>query len=105
MKLDRQIVHRTQANWLQRSAVCWLRLGQHLAKDEKLRRWAIHNARIGAWLFIPAIFVLPAIGLILWQVTGWYDMLDGLFGHVIGLPILVLIVLLIFRNLTAFYKR
>ena len=62
-----------------------------------IREWMRHNSRLGAWLLIPAVIVMPAIGLILWQLSGWLTMLTSIAGHLIMLPILVLLALAMFR--------
>lgn len=70
-----------------------------------MRNWLRENTRIGALLLIPAILVMPVIGLILWQLSGWLSMLTSIFGHVIVLPILVLLAFVVLRTVVALLKR
>ena len=35
------------------------------------------------------LFVMPVIGFILWQLTGWLSMLTSIAGRLIVLPILI----------------
>jgi hypothetical protein len=60
---------------------------------------------MAAWLLIPAILVTPAVGLILWQVTGWLSMLQSIAGRLIVLPILFLVALLVIKTFLALLKR
>ena len=48
---------------------------------------------------------MPAIGLILWQVTGWLPMLTTIFSHLLLLPILILMALFVIRIVVALLKR
>ena len=43
-----------------------------------IREWLKVNTLAGAWLFIPAICVMPAVGFVLWQLTGWLSMLASI---------------------------
>ena len=93
-------------NWLQRTTDSWLHfilwLDQQLSPKGHLRQWVLQNARLGAWLLMPAIIVMPIIGLILWQMDGWLSMLTHLFGRLLALPLLLL---LMHRIFTALIKR
>ena len=82
-----------------------LSIEQWIAPDGRLRTWFKHNLRVGAWLFIPALLVMPAVGLILWQLTGWMTMLTVIFGHLIVFPISILLVFGVFRIVVALIKR
>ena len=64
-----------------------------------IREWLRHNTRVGAWL------LMPAIGLILWQVDGWLSMLMTIFGHLIVLPVLILMTFVVIKIVTALIKR
>ena len=97
-------------NWLQRSTASWLHVVLHvehqLSPDHQLRRWLHQNARVGVWLLIPAVLVFPVVTLILWQVNSWLSMLTSIFGHLIILPVLVLLAFVSIRLVTAlFIKR
>ena len=99
----------TRMNSLQRAAESFryvLRRWEHwVSPSGDIREWLRHNSRVGAWLLIPTVFVMPAIGLILWQVRGWLSMLTSIAGHLIVLPVFVLLALFVFRIVTAFIKR
>ena len=53
-----------------------------------IREWLRQNTRVGAWLLIPALFMMPFIGLILWELTGWLALIAG---RLVVLPILILV--------------
>ena len=76
-----------------------------ISPDGTVREWLRHNVRIGVWLFIPAIFVMPAIGFILWQFTGWLSMFMSIAGKLIVLPILILMALFVIKIVVALLKR
>ena len=92
-----------QMNGLQRVVECLrytiLCLEHWLSPAGHIREWLRRNLLLGAWLIVPALFVMPVIGLILWQLTGWLNMLTG---HLLILPILFLFML---RTVFAFLKR
>ena len=96
-------------NGLQRSANAWLwfflRLERYISPDGKLREWLRRDARMSAWLLIPAMLVMPIVGLILWQLTGWLTMLTSIAGKLIVLPILILVAYLVIRIVVALFKR
>lgn len=115
MKAERQICSPMvntswqRMNGLQRSATAWLHfflcLERHVSPDGRLREWLHHNVRVSAWLFIPAVLVMPAVSLILWQLTGWVTMLTSLAGKLIVLPILILLAFMVIRITVALLKR
>ena len=82
-----------------------LRWEQWASPNGDIREWLRHNTRIGAWLLIPAIFVMPVVGIILWQLTGWLTMLTSIAGRLIVLPVLILLVLLVIRIAVTLIKR
>ena len=76
-----------------------------LSPGGSIREWLRHNVRIGAWLFIPAVFVMPAIGVILWQLTGWLSMLVSIADKLIVLPILILLAFVVVKIVVTLLKR
>jgi uncharacterized membrane protein len=62
-----------------------------ISRNGQVREWLRHNARIASWLAVPALLVLPLLVLILWQVVKAVTMLTSIAGHMIVLPILVLV--------------
>ena len=76
-----------------------------ISPDGHIREWLRRNLLLGAWLIIPAVFVMPTVGFILWQVNEWLSMLTGIFGKLILLPLLVLLTSIVIRIVTAFLKR
>ena len=96
-------------NWLQRSAASWLHfflyVERHVSPDGKLRVWLRQNTRIAAWLFIPAMLVMPVISLILWQLTGWLALLTSIAGKLIVLPVLILLAFMVIRIVVTLLKR
>ena len=98
-----------EMNGIQRAAESWryvlLRWEHWASPTGDIREWLRHNTRIGVWLLIPAIFVMPIVGFILWQLTGWLAMLTSIAGRLIVLPILILLAFIVVRTVTAFFKR
>jgi hypothetical protein len=96
-------------NDLQRAAesfrYCLLRWEFWVSPRGDMREWLRHNSRVAVWLLIPAILAMPAVGLILWQVTGWLSMLQSIAGRLIVLPILALLALLVIRAAAAFISK
>jgi hypothetical protein len=90
---------------LSRSAECFryflLSLEFWLSPNGDVREWLKHNVLLFILLIIPAILVMPVIGLILWQFTGWLSMLTAIAGKLM----LILLALLVFRIVVAFIKR
>ncbi len=96
-------------NGLQRAAeslrYVFLRWEHWVSPSGDMREWLRHNACIGAWLLIPAIVVMPAIGLILWQVTGWLSMLTSIAVKLIVLPVLILLAFVVIKIVVACFRR
>ena len=115
MKAERQICSPMvntswqQLNGLQRATASFLyvllRWERWAFPRGDIREWLRHNTRVGALLLIPALFVMPAVGFILWQLTGWLTMLTSIAGRLIVLPILVLVAFVVIRIVVAFFKR
>ena len=78
-----------------------LRWEHWVSPSGDIREWLRHNTRIGAWLLIPAIFVMPVIGLILWQLMGWLSMLTSIAAKLIVLPILILVAFVVIKIVVA----
>jgi hypothetical protein len=76
-----------------------------ISPDGRVREWLRYNVLLFILLVIPAIFVMPAIGLILWQLTGWLSMLQTIGIRLIVLPILFLAALLVIKTVIALIKR
>ena len=66
-----------------------------------MREWLRRNTRLSALLLIPALFVMPIIGLILWQVSGWLNLLTSIAGRLI----LVLVAFVVITIVVALFKR
>ena len=73
----------------------WISRGGHV------REWLRRNLLLCTWLIVPAIFVMPVVGFILWQLSGWFSMLTGIVGKLI----LLLLAFVAIRIVTAFSKR
>ena len=82
-----------------------LRWEHWVSPSGDMREWLRRNCYVGACLLIPAVFVMPAVGLILRQVGSWLSMLTGILGRLIVLPVLFLLMLVVFRIVVAFLKR
>ena len=89
-----------QMNGLQRAAESFryvlLCAERWISPEGSLRSWLRVNCRLCAWLLIPALFVLPAISFILWQLAFWWSLFTGIVGKLF----LVILVLLIVRKMT-----
>ena len=99
----------SKMNGVQRAAEAlryvFLRWEHWAAPDGTVREWLRHNTRVGAWLLIPALFVMPVIGFILWQVSGWLAMLTSIAGRLIVLPILSLLAFVVIKIVVTLFKR
>ena len=76
-----------------------------LSPEGQIREWLRRNLLLCAWLLIPAICVMPAVGLVLWQLTGWLSMLTSIAAKLIMLPILILVAFVVIKIVVAFFKR
>ena len=98
-----------QMNGLQRATESFryvlLRWEHWASPNGDIREWLRNNIRVGAWLLIPALFVMPVVGFALWQVSGWIAMLTSIAGRLVVLPILILMALTVIRIVTALFKR
>jgi hypothetical protein len=94
---------------LSRSAECFryflLSVEFWLFPNGDVREWLRNNLLMSVVLLIPALFVMPVIGLILWQLTGWLSMLQTIAGKLIVLPILFLVALFVIKPVVALIKR
>ncbi len=99
-----------QMNGLQRATeslrYVLLRWEHWASPSGDMREWLRHNTRIGAWLLVPALFVMPVIGFILLQVSGWLALLTSIASRLIVLPILILLALVVVKIVVALlFKR
>ena len=87
-------------NGLQRAAESFryvlLYVEHWISPKGSIRNWLRMNCRLCAWLLIPTLFILPGIGLILWQLTFWWSLFTGIVGKLFVL----ILVLLIVRRMT-----
>ncbi len=95
-------------NWLQRATASWLHLfcclERRVSPEGQLRRWLLQSIHLGAWLLVPAVFVMPAVSLLLWQLDGWLALLTSIAGRLIVLPVLILLALVVIRVTVALLK-
>lgn len=82
--------------------LCW---EAWVSPDGNLREWLRQNTYVGAWLLLPAALVMPVVGLILWQLTGWVTMLTSIAGKLVVLPVLILLAFVVIRIVFALLKR
>ncbi len=96
-------------NGLQRAAESFryvlLRWEHWVSPRGDIREWLRRNSYASAWLLIPAIFVMPIVGLILWQVIGLLSMFASIAAKLIVLPVLVLCAYVAIRIVAAVFKR
>ena len=82
-----------------------LRWEHWVSPSGDMREWLRHNTRLGVWLFIPAIFVMPAVSFALWQLTSWLSMLTSIAAKLIVLPLLTLVAFVVIKIVVALFKR
>ena len=84
-----------EMNGLQRSAEVFrysiLSAEWWLSPNGTLREWFKLNGKVGSVLLIPAVLVIPLITFILWQVGTWIVILVGIAGHLIILPLALIL--------------
>ncbi len=101
--------HFHRLNGLQRATESFryviLRWEHWVSPNGDIREWLRRNSYVAAWLFIPATFVMPVVGLILWQLTGWLSMLTSIAAKLIVLPLLILLAFVAIRTVVAFFRR
>lgn len=85
----------TQMNGLQRTAESFryvlLCVEHWISPEGSIRHWLLVNCRLCAWLLIPALIILPVVGLILWQLAFWWSLFTGFVGKVISLLLLFIV--------------
>ena len=86
-----------QMNGLQRATESFhyvvLSIEYWISPNGHIREWLRRNVLLCAWLIVPAVFVMPVVGFILWQFTMWLSMLTGIVGKLI----LILLAFVAFR--------
>lgn len=96
-------------NGLQRAAESFrytiLSFEHWMSPHGHLREWVRRNALIGTFLFIPAVLVMPAVGLILWQVDGWVMLLTNIVTILITHPVQTLLLLIVLKMFVASIRR
>jgi len=63
----------------------------------RVREWFRLNSKLSMWLLIPGVLVLPLVTWILYLVAGWVMMIVGIAGHLIVLPVAVVVVVGVLR--------
>lgn len=94
-------LHRAAESW-RYNILCW---EYWMSSKGNMREWTRLNFRLFAWLFIPAVLVMPVITFILCQFTTALSMLTSICGQLIVLAILFLLALLVIRFVLALIKR
>ena len=69
-----------------------------LSPNGYLRWWLKMNCCLGALLFIPAVILMPAISLVLWQMDGWLSMVLSIAIKLIVLSALITAVMLCIKH-------
>jgi len=75
-----------------------------MSPNGKVREWLRHNTHLAAWLFIPAVLVVPIITFLLWHLVKWVTTLTSIAGHLIILPILGLLLMVVLVLVVAVVK-
>ena len=69
-----------------------------LSPSGRLRCWLKINLCVCAWLFIPAIFLMPVVSLVLHEVDGWLSMLLSIIWKLILLSTLISVVVYVIQH-------
>jgi hypothetical protein len=81
----------SELNGLQRAAESLrytiLSIEWWLSPNGSLREWLKLNSKIGSFLLIPAVLVVPLVTFILWQVWKWTGWLNGIAGNLLLFPL------------------
>ncbi len=95
-----------QMNGLQRATeslrYTFLCFERWISPTGHLREWTRHNAHVATLIAVPALLIMPLVGLVLWQISWLVSMI---FGHLLVLLILILLILIVFRIFTALIRR
>jgi hypothetical protein len=75
-----------------------------MSPNGRLREWLRLNGKGSAILLIPALLILPLVGLILWQFLCWTVLLVALAGKLIVLPIAALIAVVVIKSVLMLLK-
>ncbi len=75
-----------------------------ISPNGQVREWLRHNASIGAWMAISGLLVLPLVVLILYQVMKAVGLLTSIAGHMIVLPLLVLVAAVVVLVVLSVFK-
>jgi hypothetical protein len=70
-----------------------------------IREWVRRNALLGMFLLIPAVLVMPIIGLMLWQVDGWTTLVFSIVATLTTHPVQTLLVFIVLRIVMASMRR
>jgi hypothetical protein len=62
-----------------------------ISPNGQVREWFRQNAKLAAWIGLPAFLILPIVTFILVQFAGWVTTLTGIVGKLILLPLLALL--------------
>ena len=76
-----------------------------ISPSGQLRQWMKLNVCLAAFLLIPAIVLMPIIGLVLHEVDGWLSMLLSIAWKLIVLSILVSVVVCVATSQNIFHLR
>lgn len=75
-----------------------------LSPNGTLRAWVKLNGKLGSFLMIPAVLVMPLVGLILWQIATWMGFLLSITGNLIVLPLAALLATAILAGAVALIR-
>jgi len=96
-------------NGLQRVVECFrytIACIEHwISPEGHIREWLQRNLLLGAWMIVPAIFVMPVVGFILWQLNAWLSMFNGILGKLIVLPVLFLLAFVVIKTALTLLRR
>ena len=106
-----QVIHNAfkEMNGLQRAVESFrysiLAFEHWISPQGHFREWLRRNALLGTFLLIPAVLVMPIVGIILWQVDGWMTLLTSIVTTLITHPIQTLFLLIILKVVIASRRR
>lgn len=92
----------TELNTVVRSAECLLHfvlsIEYWLSPNGRLRLWLKINFCLCAWLFVPAITLMPIISLVFHELDGWLSMLVSIILKLIVLGLLVFVAVVTIKH-------
>jgi hypothetical protein len=75
-----------------------------MSPNGQVREWLRHNTRAALFIGVPALILLPIIGIALAQMAAWTIALSIIAGHLIIIPVLLVVLVLVVLSLIKLIK-